>query len=437
MVCGPGCCCSVCGKKLATPNSLCCGCVCDALCVTIDGEVYGGVVECLPTTGTGSGETCGCVQVTTKVGWDDDECAWIGTVGCGGLSIDLKFEILEIDGDCYVCLTSDCLGLIQLRTGTGTGDECGLITPGCNSWEGESCGSYVKDGDQDGGINADWTVDASDCGDLMCGSIDINAVCADRTNPAGKGIDRLCIDCDCVCNCICITYLEDTACGVQIVQSCMDSWTGTGSNRWEHTFAGCPGGDQTVTISLKRRDSDGCCLWELETTRGSVTNPEQKAACPDATHTWNLTGLDADAAGAVDIACAECNECKVQTGCCQDPLPMTLTGTIVPTASCGSASGTVSFSVFSIEEIPPAGTKVTYKGSATICGGAFEYELDCDINNWVLRNTSVTGGDCVNGSPSLKEPSCCQPIYLYFEVAGVNCTACCDPLGSFDIIITE
>ncbi|KKN40962.1 hypothetical protein LCGC14_0727940 [marine sediment metagenome] len=437
MPCNPNCCCSACGKKLADPNSLCCSCVCDKLCVTISG---GGVVECPPTTGTGSGETCGCTEVTVAVDWDDTQCAWVGIVACGSLSIDLKFEVLNLEGDCYFCLTSDCLGLIQLGTGTGTGDECQLITPGCG--QDKFCGEFTKDGDQRTGWDPDvllgnWTADASDCGDLVCTSVEIRAICADRTNPAGRGTTRVCTDCDCVCNCVCLTYEED-ACDPQTVKVCWRGETGTGSDGpWEHTFTGCPDGDQTVTITIERGD-DGCCEWHLETTRGTVTTPNVKTDCPRADHTWGITGLAAAGTATVEIACAECTECLVQTTCCDDPLPRTLTGTIQPTDLCPTASGTVTLVVTSIDNSDPASPIVIYEGTATICGDSFDYTLICNSGAWTLQTVLTTANGCVDSGGALADSNaCCNPVYLEFTNVGGECAPCCDPAGIFGIIITE
>ncbi len=464
MVCRPGCCCSVCGKKLADPNSLCCGCVCDALCVTIIG---GGVVECPPSAGTGSGETCGCTEVTAKVDWVDADCAWVGTVVCGTLAIDLKFEVLQLDGDCYFCLTSDCLGLSQFRTGTGTGDECQVITPGCG--QDKFCGEFTRDGDQRQGSDPDaplgeWRFDASDCGDLMCTSVIIEAICAERINPAGRGTDRICTNCDCVCNCVCLTYEED-ACLSQTERVCyVYEGTGTDSDSWTHTFT-CPDGDQTVTITLER-GSDGCCEWHLETSRGTVEDAStgtgadasnKKSNCPTTAHTWTLTDTTGTGgSGSVTISCAECIECLIDTCCCADPLPQTLTATVYNVNECPCVDGTqISLSLVEITE-GVGGTGAAWQGDGAFCDlCSFRIIVRCspdatcvwtlewcdgggicgDFETRCLSMNSETSGVACAG---FTEDICCDPLVVPFTGGSNDC--CCEPdtpATEFCFVVTE
>ena len=83
---GANCCCSKCGVVLPNDVSSCCSCICDEICVTVTGQTPD---DCI---GTGT-DDCSCEVAKQHLSWDPDLCAYTGTVNCGDLSIDLKFEV--------------------------------------------------------------------------------------------------------------------------------------------------------------------------------------------------------------------------------------------------------------------------------------------------------------------------------------------------------
>lgn len=260
------CCCSRCGVQLPPSAGNCCLCVCDTLCLEVR-EV-----------GEGS---CNCDVVFLRIPWSHAECAYSGTIVCGSLSIDVRFDIKKCsDGTCRLCLTSTCL---ELDGQCSSGTACNEFTSGgVNS----DCGTYRRDCTQDGGWDETWNVNATGClppdTEISCPSITINVRCYDRVNPAGSGTTRKCKDCDCVCDCVTMSYEEVSA----YQESKLVCWDGS----WVHTFQFCPNDPQTVTVELVRDDDTGCCNWKVAITKGvfaegypgaGTTIALIKTDCPD------------------------------------------------------------------------------------------------------------------------------------------------------------
>jgi len=415
---------------------------------------------------TGEG-VCFCSSHKTKVEWDHEQCAYVGTVTCDALSIDVKFEVKQCYSGgnpdaCHLCLTSTCLSL----TGTCP-DQCKEFAAGRLG----ECGNFIRDCDQSGGWSKTWTVDASGCGDADCTSVVLTVECMARINPAGSGLTRICKNCDCVCKDICIFYAEtgflpEDDC---IAQSAKAVWDEDNSH-WQATLT-CPSGSQTLTITLVRDEDTGCCKWKLEATKGTVDSPDElDAQCPDMDLDWTIDLGGGDTA-TVHVQCADC-ECVVPFCCCPDydGIPDTLYATLYDnTTCCPCAEGVVIPLTLASSSITALGKGGSWIGSGTVCGCETEIEVKCDNAEgqcqWLIR--FCMGGDpcpvppyftleqdCALGFENLQsggaaecEPGgCCNPLELRFgDTLSFNKTCCCDgpePCiegidGDICVVITE
>lgn len=404
----------------------CCLCSCSDLCVTVEANH---VLTCLDDlTGVG---VCNCDSQKTKVSWDPDQCAYVGTVTCDAISIDVNFEIKKcaVGGveKCHLCLTSTCLGL----TGACP-DQCKEFTPGHKTGE---CGTYLRDCTQSGGWNKTWTVDASGCGDVDCTSVVITVECMARVNPAGKGVDRICKNCDCVCKDICLTYSES---GFDPADDCISqsrkvTWDDANS-RWQTTFT-CPAGSQTLTITLVRNSVTGCCKWKLESSKGTVNSPDQvDTTCPSILEDWTIDLGGGDTAD-VHVECADC-ECADAFCCCPtyDDLPDTLYATLYDNdGCCPCADGAVIPITLQSSTVTALGKGGSWKGTATVCGCTMSVELKCDNDagqcQWLLR-LCMWGAPCPV-PPNFTEAEDCATAFIEEQIGGATeCTGvnCCNPL---------
>lgn len=295
---GSCCCCSLCGIQLPPESSVCCLCICDTLCVEIDG----------------GGGACDCDVAFFLIPWDTTQCAYVGTAVCGSLSIDLRFDIRKCaDDNCYLCLTSTCLAL---------DGQCPTAGSGCMEFSSHDeiggCGDYKRDCTQDGGWNETWGVDATDClppgSGQTCTSVSIHVTCYDRVNPAGSGTTRLCKDCDCVCDCVIFGY-EEAAGGLHLTKLPV-CWDGS----WSSTLRLCAGDPQVVTVEIVRDDDTGCCYWKVTISKGvfatgypgvGTTIALIKTECPDIDIELGIDLPAADTA-ILTIVCAGCP----QVPCC-------------------------------------------------------------------------------------------------------------------------
>lgn len=485
-------CCSKCGAALPEDVSACCLCVCDEICVTVSGGVLGTApFDCEPV-GTSTDSVCSCAGGKFLIPWDKAECAYVGTISCGGLTIDLRFEVKQCSNvgtgtgtgssegpatDCHLCLTSSCLNLSGVCP-----THCREFTPGNLSGD---CGKFLKDCDQSGGWNSTWTVDASGCGDADCTSVDIAVQCSDRINPAGQDQDRLCKDCDCVCECVCITYRE-TDCIERTVKTCWVADTGTGGGGyWEATFTGCPGGDQTIRVELVRDEVSGCCYWRLVTSRGQILEPtpemfgtgtgtnvdelDIKTDCPNVNLYWTLDLSDegtgtgtGENLGYISVRCSDCGECDTTFLCCpDDPLPATLTATFYNKNECNCVDGVeVTLNLIEVTVDESGNRTGQWRGDGVFCASGpnvcqVRVFLFCTVaGDWSLTwctsdavndldtscslSTAVIFPGACEGSSATP---CCNPFFLPFGGSSASDDYCCNPpttpASDFCIIVTE
>jgi len=435
---GAGCCCSDCGEQIPNNVSGCCSCVCDSICVTAQcGMGTGTGTDCVGGTGTGTGTPdCDCVSERTRIPWDADRCAYVGTVLCGALSIDVKFEVKKCDDtgtgtgtedDCLLCLTSTCLGL----SGTCP-DDCKAFAPGNTSG---NCGKYIKGCDQSGGFNLTWEVDASGCSNAGCDDITLNVQCESRVNPAGGGTGKLCGDCDCVCDCVCITYEEE--CFSESKRVCWNADNNQWQTDFDLTIAGGCDEDVTQTITIvMQKGSGGCCEWKITATRGTVTGPVVVATdCPDVNLTWEIVISGTDSTiGTVTIACEGCGDCESIPCLCDDiALPLTLTATISNLAGCPGLEGETITLIWDgtdswggSKEICDADWIISLRCPAGAGGACTEFEINVDTN--------LSGGCNVGQTGNVDAGCSCDPItFCLTDVLvnlGLGCTCCDLPTGT-------
>lgn len=315
---GSCCCCSKCGVALPADVAVCCLCSCDQLCVSLESLTGVGVGSECP----GYTDDCNCLKEIAVVPWDQDECAYIGEVSCGSVTVDLRFDVKICDGQCHLCLTSTCLGLDGVCGVSGTGvnadvEDCLPFTPGNINGD---CGKYLRDCDQSGGWDESWTVNAVDCEPgTNCTSMLIHAECYPRVNPAGEGLNRLCKDCDCVCENLLFDYEEqDCTPPTQVVQ-----FDGGG---WYATFD-CDN-DQTITIVIDRDSITGCCNWKITASKGQLYDEVTatlvdelyiKTSCPNINETIDIN-IGQEGTATLELSCASCDEvplCEQNVGAIQ------------------------------------------------------------------------------------------------------------------------
>lgn len=424
------CCCSECGVRTGSPQ--CCLCACKELCVTVSG----------PANGCNQPSVCDCQGARAVFVWDEALCVWAGTITCGDSSIDLKFELKNCDEGCFLCLSSTCLNLDGIcPTGAESDDDCKSFSTGL-----DKCGKYIRNCGQTAGTNfpITWTVDANGCGDSNCTSLTIEVSCTTYVNPVGVDAARICKDCDCICRCLCIT-LNEPSCDDCTKLAC---WNGSG---WVATFTDatcCPGvglGAQTVTITIERK-ADGCCQWRAVVSLGTITSSVVvDTTCPDASPSWTVDVPDTT--HIISISCADCDNCGLQRNCCPNPIPETLTATIVNDSGCecmDGISGTLVHDVVDDE----------WRGTITVprCTGDFEIDLTLECGEL------IPSGNCRCFSLGTVEASCdsgrldvspdsgcsCDPLSLTFGVYSSDCggdcggpPGCSDTACTYKIAITE
>ena len=461
------CCCSQCGVSLPKGLGTCCLCVCDELCVEVEGEQS--TADCLDTNPEG---VCGCSSTGNRVVWDPDVCAYVGTLVCGALTIDVRFDVKTCEEGCYLCLTSECLGL----AGTCPQD-CRLFEPGNKSGD---CGHYIRDCDQLGGWDATWTVDASGCGDVDCTSVTITAKCLPRINPTATGQDKLCKDCDCVCEYLCVTYSESGGLPGDECLSQSKRVPIEGSS-FTATFE-CEQGSQTVTVEMVRHPETGCCWWRPTFSRGTLIlapipltdqyeSPEVKTVCPEVDLEWQVQLTEEGHIGTFTAVCEQCNGCGETFCCCPNDvqLPSTLTASLFDEdGCCECADG----KVITLEMVDSSTTQFggggRWEGTGSVCGVPARVILrcnneeeagcmwqlklcfgpkapctdtlddDCDSMDWI--DTPPIGGACSGID------ACCDPLYIPFPTGtSFNMTCACNgPFpctpgidGQICVIVTE
>lgn len=423
---GKACCCSDCAVRpgLSDDARECCYCVSDQLCVHIEIDSDTVPAPCDASCAC-SGDDCDCFDEWGSLTWDDVNCWWDGDVTCGSTTIDFRVQIKKISGVCKVCVTSTCLDM------GGSGSDCFALN---------TCGDYndgcLTSGD---GFTLSFTGDlSSGCGNNDCSDATITITAQNIINP--QPVSEMCPDCDCVCECVCLTYTEDGCSEVQ--KACWDG------SKFQATFNDdCSWSSQVATITLVKED--GCCNWNLATSRGTVAIARQSAGCPRPDITWNLTSPTAT----LTMECTECgDECPVQPSCCTpDPVPTVIYARVCNGQGCGVDCITLNLVSFT-------STNWTWQGEGTIqCSEipkpeceefGVMIEVECidsgeggtiwDINIYCPADgygAPVDGGPTVS---SVCDPLCLVSKTFSFSDGGI-CSdySCIDGNTGYDVCVSE
>ena len=349
---GKACCCSDCAVRpgLSDDARECCYCVSDQLCVHIEIDSDTVPAPC-DASFAFSGDDCDCFDEWGSLTWDDVNCWWDGDVTCGSTTIDFRVQIKKISGVCKVCVTSTCLDM------GGSGSDCFALN---------TCGDYNDGGLTSGdGFTLSFTGDlSSGCGNNDCSDATITITAQNIINP--QPVSEMCPDCDCVCECVCLTYTADGCSEVQ--KACWDG------SKFQATFNGdCSWSSQVATITLVKED--GCCNWNLATSRGTVAIARQSTGCPRPDITWNLTSPTAT----LTMECTECgDDCPVQPACC---LPAETIPLVIYARIC---EGTCDLVCAPLTLVSVTSTNILWKGPATIeCtqqpDGCDDYDIEIEV----------------------------------------------------------
>lgn len=260
------CCCNVCEKRLPKELRCCCDCVCETLCVTVS----------IPYD-------CGCTDVVAQFQYDCVTHSWHGDVSCDNLTIDLEFAIKTCGGLCYLCLTSDCLGLLY----GDCPDDCQLLEADSLTCRGDYAGRV-----RTGGIEAEFGgLDFSDCGDTYCGSGSISVKCAEIIIPscaAEECGEPLCEGCDCMARCLCVIYRRES--DEYDLDFCFSELKTICWNEVDHNWKGdliCDVGSGVITVEIILEDDGyGQCVFRLIEGGDDRGIAEVVEACPDVSLRW-------------------------------------------------------------------------------------------------------------------------------------------------------
>ncbi|QDT23670.1 hypothetical protein [Gimesia chilikensis] len=321
--------CEKCGEKLDGMVQCCCTHTCHAICVTLEGGCEdGGYAD------------CSCEEPAfTYLEYNQTTKSYKGEIGCGELLIDLEFVIkyCKDSETCVICLISNCLTSSYNESFDGECDNLVSCKPIPASTE--SCiGSIDQDGVLVGGIEHEWEVDVSGCGDTNCTSFVIKTVCTDRIFPeeiTETAYEGGCIGCECLCQDLCITYRGHNTCedGGKIA---IDGDT------WEFEVTRCSEADpdqqgRTISIVLQKNVyTEECELlvttpyvdsMGVETTKETIVELNE---CPDIPYTkiW----VDETEGDYFEFECWKCGLCPDELICiCEcDPDSPDGRGYVVP-----------------------------------------------------------------------------------------------------------
>lgn len=264
--------CVKCGDKLSGTTGCCCTHTCHAICVYLEG-------------GCDDDGYCSCEEIaSTYLLYDQETDSYHGSVSCGDLVVDLEFVIkyCEQEEQCVICLISECA---STDYGGELDGECNnqiSCQPLMAKVEGtEACVGVVDDVFLEGGLEHEWDVDVSNCGDENCTSMRIKTVCTPRIFPKevtdydGVG----CIGCDCLCRDLCISYFG-TECSDGNQVSASDEGV------WEFEVAACDSSQEdqngrTLRIELQKNETTGLCELLVTASQYGEDDIEQVVSLDD------------------------------------------------------------------------------------------------------------------------------------------------------------
>jgi hypothetical protein len=329
---GAGCKCCKCGDKLTGNKTCCCTHICHSICVTLEGGCED------PETGP---DACSCLEPSfTYLEYSPETGSYAGEIGCGDILIDLEFVIkyCEESGECVICLVSDCLSNPYGEDFDGECDNAisckpfGKANQNCIGLKSEELEGVLE-----GGIEHEWAIDVSNCGDSNCTSYKIRTLCTPRVIPKEVTIDETgcgCTGCSCTCSDLCIGYRGPNTCEagarVRIDQ-----------NVWYFEVGECGSPGQTgrsINVTLEKDDYTGACILravtQLITSEGSSENITiiDLTDCPDIPYTKIIVDETSEPNAYFEFECWKCGLCPDELICtCQcDPASPSNRGYVLP-----------------------------------------------------------------------------------------------------------
>lgn len=301
------CCCPEC-----TVTGGCCGCVCQRICVTLAGD----------------GEDCECRTASVELPFNTTERSFLGTLTCGGMSVDLRYFFETEYGVCYLKLRSVALGYPEGQ------ERQWRVGP---DFDCETMATSI-------------TVDLLGLGAYACPTGTLTTACVPFVKPVG------CAGCKCMCECICVTVLGTSGrkCTGKL---CWDGYSDlySGNVRCDARDVGdYVDLDHYVELRYRPRSEvdpyadpyDDSCVAVLSIPTLGVTDQWVVAAC--GTGAVNLTYqvvVSPYETLTITTRCAKCNEsCDVVTCVtCASPLPRVMT---VRVSGCANGSSSATFTAF-------------------------------------------------------------------------------------------
>jgi len=438
------------------------------------GEGTEGCCHCLPawlcttwtitTPETGGCDACDCQKIETRLPLTcgDGDPYYSGTIVCGSMSIDVKFEVLKDgDDDCSLCLTSTALGL--------------ACTPASSYSGGDKMSEPPHDpADEDGPscccLNGEWlNIDITGVtGAGTCTVAKLETDAASYVTPAWPDCSDCWDECACLaCSlCVCLTRFDHTtATPCQECRDCTEVAYNPEINGWGPVELVCGDITETVTLTL----TDDC---ELAVSLSGYTVPDQSISCPDIG--FSVT-LDDDVSDTVELhvgtrqcgedcedvdppeECPECCHVMADIHCAEPEFTITIssndcaelnaTGTL--TSSSGAALCVLFETVANADFCDPEATHPDDCDACALAG--WSADLDCDttcdadggavcFNSFLSFDWSNACCDALSGSTlgTLWPTACsCDPFSLTFEIPEFTDPCCsCDSNTCSDVVIT-
>jgi hypothetical protein len=407
---GKECCCDGChdrpSQNLGTTNlqpmqQRCCACIPRQLCVRVtypDDSFVNTIIDC---------GGCNVDASDTKI--------YCGQVFINGESvlIEIHFTIND-DGDCYMCIVSEPLGM----DGTIPGDCHGAI----DATERAAPTCFCRE------MAAEWPIYTTSIGDGEHSTATLSTFAADNQS-LKRAID--CGGCNCICRCACITVATESGAGTE--QTCVEIYNNTAV--WIT--------DGGVEIHMVPNAETNCCELELISAGDGISlassppNVELGEAalnpCPSPIARWDATDTEG---GTVTVIweCVECGECAGTGGgadCCSGSLPRVLTASVDGGIDCDCA----------VFDLPLIFDDVNgyWEGTndTAWCDHSITIQFICEADGRFTLSL-LNAGPCTNTSQTLYGQDC-DPLSAAFSllVGGIGCCGGVSSSRTIGVTVTE